>query len=360
MVRLLVVTNASTGIGGETESDGILIVSNASFLAADVFVSGQESGAELAIDNGTVTLSGELGIGFGDKSLGDVFLNGGALTVTNGTTTVTGQITVSGGLFLARDFFVGTIAFSGGMLSVQGGISILSSNLQIGGAVSKGIVSLTGGQLFVTNAPIVITGSFPIAIAECIVSSGELAARIIELNGFSGGTLIVDGGSVTVSAGITLGDCASGTIGYVSVDDGQLIVTNAVGTGFIDVRSEELTLDGGTLRVDKLVMTNTCGSFIHTGGTLVAGSVILDPNAFRITSVAREGNNLRVTWLMAPGQTNALQVSSGGIHGSYATNGFTDIFVVTNNTTPGTLTNYLDMGAATNVQSRFYRARLAP
>jgi hypothetical protein len=31
-----------------------------------------------------------------------------------------------------------------------------------------------------------------------------------------------------------------------------------------------------------------------------------------------------------------------------------------NNATTGTLTNYLDIGAATNKPSRFYRARLAP
>jgi hypothetical protein len=159
---------------------------------------------------------------------------------------------------------------------------------------------------------------------------------------------------------MTLGDCTSGSIGNALVDDGQLTTTNAAGTGFIDIQNGQLTLDGGTLRVDKLVMTNSRGSFIHTGGTLIVGSFVLDPNAFRITSVAREGNDLRVTWLMGPGQTNALQASSGGIHGSYATNGFTDIFIVTNNTTPGTLTNYLDIGAATNIPSRFYRARLSP
>ena len=106
--------------------------------------------------------------------------------------------------------------------------------------------------------------------------------------------------------------------------------------------------------------TLTCSSFIHTGGTLIVGTVVLDPNAFRITSIAREGNNLRVTWSMGPGQTNALQTSSGGIHGGNSTNGYADIFVVTNNTTPGVVTNYLDVGAATNARSRFYPARLAP
>jgi hypothetical protein len=47
-------------------------------------------------------------------------------------------------------------------------------------------------------------------------------------------------------------------------------------------------------------------------------------------------------------------------HGGYTNNTFTDIFLVTNNTTTGTLTNYLDIGAATNKPSRYYRARLVP
>jgi hypothetical protein len=172
---------------------------------------------------------------------------------------------------------------------------------------------------------------------------------------------MVDGGSVTASEGITLGDCNDDfAVGYASVDGGQLTVTNAAATGFIDVRNGELTLAGGTLRVDKLVMTNTCSSLIHTGGTLIVGSVVLDPNAFGITSVAREGNNLRVTWLMGPGQTNALQAAFVKTHGRHTTSGFADIFVVTNNTTPGVVTNYLDVGVATNVPPRSYRAWLSP
>ena len=63
---------------------------------------------------------------------------------------------------------------------------------------------------------------------------------------------------------------------------------------------------------------------------------------------------------MGPGATNTLQVTSGDANGNYATNGFTDIFVVTNNTTVGTVTNYLDIGAVTNTPSRSYRARLVP
>jgi hypothetical protein len=329
------------------------------------------NGGELMINDGTVTLSGVLVDGSGGQSgHGDVFLNGGLLAVTNDMTVIgedndDGRLTISDGIFLGQAVLVGTGAFSGGMLSIQGGTSILSSNLQVGAqeALSFGSVSISGGQLFVTNGPIVVNGTFVglEEMVQCSVSGGQLAAKTIELDGFAGGTLVVDGGLLTVTEGITLGDCNEEfDFGYASVDGGQLTVTNAAHTGFIDVRSGVLTLESGTLRVDKLVMTNSCGSFVHTGGTLIVGSVILDPNAFRITSVTREGNDLRITWLMAPGQTNTLQASCGGIHGDCTTNGFADICIVTNSTTAGCITNYLDVGAATNVPSRYYRARFSP
>jgi len=363
---MFVVTNGSTDIGGEIDSGATLAVSNASFHAADVYLSGF---AELMINDGTVTLNGQLTIGLGDEAAGYVSLDGGVLGVTNATTYVgfenSGELLVSDGLFLARDVDVGPSRATG-TWTINGGTSIVTSNLQLGS--SDGLyganVSVMGGQLFVTNGLINVTDEDYLAQIE--ISGGQLTATAIELGTlgrdfvFFSGTLAVNDGSVSASAGITMGDCASNSFGYVSVSGGQLIVTNAAHKGFIDVRNGQLVLSSGLLQVDKLVMTNTCSSFIHTGGTLIVGSVVLDPNAFQITSVAREGNDLLITWLMAPGQTNALQVSSGGPHGAYTTNIFTDLFTVTNNTTAGALTNYLDIGAATNTPSRYYRARLSP
>jgi hypothetical protein len=361
---LLVVTNGDTGIAVGNQDGGTMTVSNATFLAANIFLGGDMNGGELTINNGTVTLSGVLVDGGGGQSgFGDVSLNGGLFVVTNDVTIIGadndhGILTISDGIFLGQTVLVGTGFASEGILSIQGGISVLSSNLQIGDDLSDAIVSITGGQLFVTNGVISVSDYDDGAQIE--IFGGQLAAKTIVLGGLAGGTLVVDGGSVTVSTGITMGDCNdSFVVGYASVDGGQLTVTNAAGTGFIDVQNGQLILGNGVLRVNKLVMTNSCSSLIHTGGTLIVGSVILDPNAFRITTVAREGNNLRVTWLMGPGQINALQATTGGTGGSYTTNGFTDIFIVTNNTTPGTLTNYLDVGAATNFPSRYYRARLA-
>ena len=81
-------------------------------------------------------------------------------------------------------------------------------------------------------------------------------------------------------------------------------------------------------------------------------------SAFRITSVTKQGTNVLVSWTMGAGKTNALQVTSGNPGGGYATNGFADIFGVTN--TVGTTTNYLDVGGAINVPARYCRVRLVP
>ena len=62
--------------------------------------------------------------------------------------------------------------------------------------------------------------------------------------------------------------------------------------------------------------------------------------------------------MMGSGRTNVLQATAGDASGGYNTNSFTDIFTVTN--TVGTTTNYLDVGAATNAPSRYYRVRLVP
>jgi hypothetical protein len=80
-------------------------------------------------------------------------------------------------------------------------------------------------------------------------------------------------------------------------------------------------------------------------------------SAFRITSIARSGTNVLVTWTMGSGKTNELQ-RTGGISGNYATNDFAGIFTVTN--TAGSATNYFDVGAVTNIPSLYYRVRLVP
>jgi hypothetical protein len=91
-------------------------------------------------------------------------------------------------------------------------------------------------------------------------------------------------------------------------------------------------------------------------------SAIVSTTVLQITSIARQGNDINLTWMTgtAGGQTNAVQATSGDANGNYVTNNFADIatFMI-----PGSgivITNYVDVGGATNKPNRYYRVRLLP
>jgi hypothetical protein len=91
----------------------------------------------------------------------------------------------------------------------------------------------------------------------------------------------------------------------------------------------------------------------------LAGTDPTNPaSAFQITSVAATGADILINWMTGVGKTNALQWTPGAGDGSYNTNSFADLFIVTNTT--GGVTNYLDAGGATNFPARYYRVRLVP
>jgi alpha-glucosidase len=82
-------------------------------------------------------------------------------------------------------------------------------------------------------------------------------------------------------------------------------------------------------------------------------------SALRITSVAPEGNDIRVTWKAGGGTTNMLQFAPGN-GGGYSTN-FTDLPPQVVLPCCGDVTtNQVDSGGATNVPARFYRIKLVP
>lgn len=100
--------------------------------------------------------------------------------------------------------------------------------------------------------------------------------------------------------------------------------------------------------------TNGCGNGLGMSGQIFV--VLPGAAPIRVTTVAREGNNVRINWLTGGlCKTNVLQRASGGADGSY-TNNYVDIFTVTGTT--GTGTNYLDVGAATDFPARYYRVRM--
>ena len=286
--------------------------------------------------------------------------NGGtdhSMTIANG-----GQV-FSAGAVVGRLFGGGGSSNNSVLVTGAGSVWNNNGTLNVGsGANANSLVISNGGKVVCEAYPFRPSGCAVYGTTNntaMIVDGGvwqcngtlSIGGCFFEYGDGLSNNLIVAGGSVFAS---NLTVCCDN---LVQLDDGSIILTNASMNATLDVRGK-FVLKGGVLQVDRLVMTSDCTHFIHTGGTLIVGNVVLDPNTFRIVSVARQSNDMLVTWMMGPGATNTLQAAAGDGNGGYSTNGFTDIFIITNNTTIGTITNYLDLGGATNTPSRYYRARL--
>jgi T5SS/PEP-CTERM-associated repeat protein len=415
----LVVTNAPLSIGNDgtvTSGSGIgrMVVSNGTLQAVTILL-GSSAGGQggMTLDNGGAISSVGINPMLVVNDFGQI---GGDLSWTNIGSAMycgyahPGAYALSNGTSSCQDVYVGYD--NAGTMTIAGGAMSIFSRLTVGhlgSPMSTGAVWITGGQLTMTNNYSIIGNS---GIGQVTMSNGTVTAvAVIVGNGGNPGTLTVAGGTMTVLSNMTVGNCGGGMTGIVTITGGALYVTNAAHSAVLDVRSGKFLMSGGTVVADKIVMTNACGLFQRTGGTLLYSQLNLDPNLnadgdgipngwkqqygldpfdpslgsedpdgdgfnnlqeylagtdptnagsspLRITAIARESNNIRVTWSTFAGTTNALQATRGAADGSYSTNGFANLFSVTN--VVGSVTNYLDAGAATNFPSRFYRVRLVP
>ena len=210
------------------------------------------------------------------------------------------------------------------------------------------------------------------------------AALVVGGSG-SSNSLIVDGGTV-FATNLVIGAASPSCDNWVQLDSGNVYVTNAAGDAVLEVRNGSLILNGGTLQVDVLVMTNACGLIVPQGGTLAYRQLVLDPNLsalgdsipngwkqqygfnpldptvtnadsdgdgfsnlqkylagfiptnaaayLHVISVATPGTNITVTYLGASGdtnympgiqsRTNVLDFTTGDASGNYTNGGWQD------------------------------------
>ncbi len=219
--------------------------------------------------------------------------------------------------------------------------------------------------------------------------------------------LYVEGGSVFVTTDMEVGYNSLYCNNLVQEDSGQIIVTNPAASAVLEVYDGTFVLNGGTLRVDTLIVTNSCAQFLHVGGTLIYKNLQLDPNqsavgdgipnwwkqqygfdpfdptvagadpdhdgmnnlqeylagtnptnaasCLKITSVTPTNGNVRVSWSAVGGRSYVLQTNS------VMSSAFSDASPAI--TVPGlgqVVTNYLDSGITAGGGTRFYRVRLGP
>ncbi|HXI82944.1 MAG TPA: pectinesterase family protein [Verrucomicrobiae bacterium] len=240
-----------------------------------------------------------------------------------------------------------------------GGYSVIVSN--IAGSITSGSATLTvvgtGPSASFTAAP--TSGTEPLAVTFTDTSSGSPNITLFwdlgdsTTTNLAGGTTLVHSyaaGTYTVTL------TASNAFGANST-----IVSNNLITVVTAFQAWQLSHFGCTNCPQAAASADPDGDGQNNLAEFLAGT---DPNnsasGLHISSVARSGSDVVITWATAGGATNVVQATAGDGNGGYTTN-FSDLsgpIVITGSGDAST--NYTDVGGGTNVPSRYYRVRLAP
>ncbi|HLX95173.1 MAG TPA: hypothetical protein VKU37_05460 [Verrucomicrobiae bacterium] len=380
---------------------------------------GYNGGASsLAISNGgwVIDLSGATGFGL-DSYSNSVLVTDAGSVWTNYEEVYVGYfgssnslVISNGGQVLDYDGYLGYTNGFNNQVLVTGAGSVWSNDdaTLIGDFGSSNILVIGGGGLVIDYWGLVgedDSGSNNSVFVEPggVWTNQQLAVGDLG----SQNALYVEGGSVFVTTSMEVGYNSLYCNNLVQEDSGQMIVTNQTGSAVLEVYDGSLVLNGGTLRVDTLIVTNDCAQFRHVGGTLIYKTLQLNPNQsavgdgipnwwkqqygfdpldptvagadpdhdgmnnlqeylagtnptnaasrLAITSLVFTNSNVRVNWSAVGGRSYVVQTNV------VLGNSFADASpVITVPGTNGTVTNYLDPGVATNSQTHFYRIRLGP
>ncbi len=167
--------------------------------------------------------------------------------------------------------------------------------------------------------------------------------------------IVVDGQPPTISC--------PGNILANATDPGGAVITFAATA--MDNCDSNLTVNCSPASGSEFAVgtTSVNCTVVDTAGNSNACSftvTVVDPTIFSILSIAPQGNNVRLSWIMPLGHTGIVQGAGGAADGSYSSN-FNDISTAIFMPGSGVVTtNYLDVCGMTNSPSWFYRIRLMP
>ncbi len=293
----LIVTNApitigSLGVGSMTVSNGTV-----STTGVDIGAGTNSQGTLTLQDGSTMTVSSNLTAGSAAGATGTVSVSGGQLVVSNGTLGVgndgtatngfgVGTVTVSNGTVLANQILLGSSVGGQGQLTIQpnGLVSLVGTDALL----IANDLTVDGGDVEIVNGIIYCGQSHPGAMT---MNTGTANCQITYVGYDSQGTLTMVAGQMTVSSLLEIG-FASGSTGSVWMSGGQLTATALAttignqGVGQMSISNGiaamadvfvgnssnpgTLTLAGGTLTINSLVLLNPGSQFNFTGGWLNA------------------------------------------------------------------------------------------
>jgi hypothetical protein len=262
-----------------------------------------------------------------------------SLTLTNAGTTTPLQIaaTLSVGSGLSPGFLtivnsalqVGSTVFltRGSITLNSGSLNASSGTFQIGRSGNgPGSLTVNGGTLLVTNSG---AGTLRLAdnetnsLGTLSVTNGEVQARILQVGFLGHGVFTLNGGVLTASSNLVVG-VSAGSSGSALITGGTLAVTNAAHNAYVEVRRGSLTVNGGLLQLDNVVLTNTSTSGILGNMTIQSNATVnissnltvVSGSLIATSSITINGGSLLVTnGLTQVGPSgNGLMTVSGGNH----------------------------------------------
>jgi hypothetical protein len=338
---------------------GEVHVSSGTFAANTIWLGGSSgSVGTMTVSGGLVEsgpFSGSLMIGENPGSTGVVLYTGGTLhagPITVGDAGY-GYMSISSnaafpnfdvGLRVGNQSgAVGLCSFQGGTLSGPSARQL--NQLQIGVAAgSTGIVYVTDGALAVgIGGPSVFVGQQGSGLLSITNSTVFLSCPTI-------GTL---GTLECVNSQVTVGGSGCTMLNY-----NRMLFLNSTGTVFGSFQNlGTLTAGESTLTFNESV--DNSGTIIATNGVLQflgginnSGNVVFGPDQFLITSVLRSNIDVVIGWQIFGGNRYRVQATAD------LSDGYSDISSEIVAAGSGfSVTNYIDVGAATNFPSRIYRVR---
>ncbi|HEX5223250.1 MAG TPA: hypothetical protein VFZ59_27065, partial [Verrucomicrobiae bacterium] len=283
-------------VGGNDRSNRLIVEAGGLVTCSDGFVSASSSSGNNEV---LVTGPGSLWSNRFFLFMGDV-AGRNRLVVSNGATVWSGG-SVLGTLSLALSNQV-IVTGPGSVWTNESSLSLAEGSPGNRVEVSNGgrlecVDGLLGQTLAANSNAVLLTGNG---------SAWNNRASLIVGNSGSGNTLSASNGAIITASNLTIGVTANAAGNQVAIDGGALRVTNATGTGVLDVRRGAVSLRAGSVEADRLLITNAAGAFQLAGGTLITrGAAISNIGGF---SISGSTTNPAV-WEVRAGSAHALAVT---------------------------------------------------
>jgi fibronectin-binding autotransporter adhesin len=259
-----------------------------------------------------------------NSSMNRLIVSNGAQVVSGGGTvgSLTGsssnQIIITGPgskwSISGADLLVGNSGQANTMIVSNGGL-MFNSDGGVGGfqSSSNNVISITGvgsswsnsgdcflgssgpgNTLVVSNGSLLSAGrTFTIGLGtsssnnRVVVDNGDLRMTNVVLGSISAGNSITITNGGTVFGGrMIVGSANSSTNNRLIVDSATFTATNAAASGLFEVRRGTNVFNSGYIETDRLLLTNSLGTFEFNGGTLITRSATVSNNTPFIVGLA--------------------------------------------------------------------------